>query len=299
MNKNLIFPQQKLFLWSENHIKWNQIQTQSKAVFLRLHLKTSPLRISLLSPPKQQRILPRLYSPWAKNIRCCYCHPAMGLCVFPFQMTMESCFTARCCWLPFHRPGQFLLPGFSLLTRSHQNFFSWRLVFVFTELHAKQKAKKPQILIVQKFRGKLNQTQLLHLNCNSRRLREHNRKIELAEQMRILLSSPDSNTFLQIPSFYRISRKSIAKIQQTVLQIDHRQEAFKKGFFSSSELKKIGSHSGATRTQPRDPLNTFTFIYSLTFYTPRLHPGFTGHCSALCDGSIVFNCEQKRWEISI
>lgn len=105
-------------------------------------------------------------------------------------------------------------------------------------MHAKQKAKKKtQILIIQKFGSKLNQIQLLHLNSNSRWLREHNHKTKLTEQIRILLSNPDSNTSLQIPSFYRVSKKSIAKIPQTVLQADHRQEAFKKGFFGSNKLK--------------------------------------------------------------
>lgn len=113
----------------------------------------------------------------------------------------------------------------------------------------KRQKTTPQILIIQKFGSKLNQIQLLHLNSNSRWLREHNHKTKLTEQIRILLSNPDSNTSLQIPSFYRVSRKSISKIPQTVLQTDHRQETFKKGFFGSNELKNWFPQLGYDSTQ--------------------------------------------------
>lgn len=174
------FPQQKHSFCglSENHIKWNQIQTKRKVVCLSAH--PNIITASLSAQPSQAAVyLPWLYSPCLSK-------------KYPFFLQLSSHGTSC-----FSFSGEYgkLLHCQTLLVA----FPSSRSV------------------------PELNQIQLLHLNCNSRRLHEHNHKTELTEQIRILLSNPHSNTFLQIP---------IAKIQQTVLQTDHIQEAFRKGFLA-------------------------------------------------------------------
>jgi len=112
-----------------------------------------------------------------------------------------------------------------------------------------KRKKKPQILIIWKFRGKSNQIQLLHLSSNSRRLCERRHNAELTEQGRILLPNPNSNTentkFLQ-------GKQELNSQNTTVLHADHR-EAFKKGFFGSNQLKKLVPTAGLGGLSPEPP----------------------------------------------